>query len=116
NGINPLREHLKDDVRIHGIITNGGDAANIVREHATAQFYIRANVREYLDEVVDKIRKVAEGAALMTGTDVVISNFELSYNNLMPDDTLSTLSTQHHKKFTHRLIHKKEKSTVSADI
>lgn len=116
NGINPLREHLKDDVRIHGIITNGGDAANIVPEHATAQFYIRANEREYLDEVVEKIRKVAEGAALMTGTEVVISNFELSYNNLIPNDTLSDLFTKHHKKFTDHPIHKKEKSTGSADI
>lgn len=116
NGINPLREHLKDDVRIHGIITNGGDAANIVPEHATAQFYIRANEREYLDEVVEKIRKVAEGAALMTGTEVVISNFELSYNNLIPNDTLSNLFTKYHKKFTNHPIHKKEKSTGSADI
>ncbi|CAM3360685.1 M20 family metallopeptidase [Nosocomiicoccus ampullae] len=116
NGINPLREHLKDDVRIHGIIINGGDAANIVPEHATAQFYIRANERDYLDEVVEKIRNVAKGAALMTGTEVVISNYELSYNNLIPNDTLSELFTKHHKKFTDRPINKKEKSTGSADI
>ena len=41
NGINALRQQLKDDVRIHGIITHGGDAPNIIPEYAKARFYIR---------------------------------------------------------------------------
>lgn len=42
NGINALRQHVPSDVRIHGIITHGGDAPNIVPEYASARFYIRA--------------------------------------------------------------------------
>ena len=84
NGINALREHLKDDVRIHGIISEGGTAANIVPERAAARFYFRASTRAYLDEVAAKIFKIAEGAALMTGTTVQWDKYELSNDNFVP--------------------------------
>lgn len=51
NGINALRQHVTDDVRIHGIITDGGDAPNIVPDYAKARFYIRAATRTRLNEV-----------------------------------------------------------------
>jgi amidohydrolase len=70
NGINALRQHLTDDVRIHGIITHGGDAPNIVPDYAKARFYIRAATREACNEVTKKVKVVAEGAALSTGTEV----------------------------------------------
>jgi amidohydrolase len=70
NGINALRQHLSDDVRIHGIITHGGDAPNIVPDYAKARFYIRAATREACNEVTQKVKAVAEGAALATGTQV----------------------------------------------
>ncbi|MFQ7057691.1 MAG: M20 family metallopeptidase [Turicibacter sanguinis] len=82
NGIDALRQHVKSDVRMHGIITNGGVAANIVPEHATAQFYIRAATKEYLAVVKEKVLNIAQGAALITGTTVEISNYELSYDDL----------------------------------
>src|SRR5699024_12075385 len=67
NGIHALREHLPRDVKIHGIISEGGKAANIVPDYAVAQFYIRANERTDLNKIVDKVTRIAEGAALMTG-------------------------------------------------
>ncbi|WP_175990294.1 M20 family metallopeptidase [Bacillus sp. Marseille-Q1617] len=70
NGINALRQHVTDDVRIHGIITHGGDAPNIVPDYAKARFYIRAATREACNEVTQKVKAVAEGAALATGTEV----------------------------------------------
>src|SRR5699024_8898401 len=82
NGINALREHLPTDIRIHGIISEGGKAANIVPEKAVAQFYIRAEKREDLNEVVEKVKNIANGAASMTGATVDISNYELSYDNM----------------------------------
>jgi amidohydrolase len=66
NGINALRQHVTDDVRIHGIITHGGDAPNIVPEYAKARFFIRAATRKNLDEVTIKVKAIAEGAALAT--------------------------------------------------
>src|SRR5699024_6385144 len=83
NGINALREHLPTDVRMHGIISEGGQAANIVPEKAVAQFYFRAEKRDALNEVVKKVKNIAHGAALTTGTTVNISNYELSYDNMV---------------------------------
>ena len=67
-GVNYLREHVKDDVRMHYIITEGGKAPNIVPEEAEVFYFIRAAKPDYLAEVVARVRKVAQGAALMTET------------------------------------------------
>ncbi|ULT55578.1 M20 family metallopeptidase [Neobacillus drentensis] len=93
NGINALRQHVTSDVRIHGIIKEGGVAANIVPDKAVAQFYIRAKDRSYLNELVQKVINVAKGAASMTGAEVHIDNYELSYDNMVTNQTLSQLFT-----------------------
>jgi amidohydrolase len=72
NGINALRQHVTDDVRIHGIITHGGEAPNIVPQYAKARFFIRAKTRIACDEVTKKVKTIAEGAALATGTKLNI--------------------------------------------
>ncbi|WP_047981002.1 M20 family metallopeptidase [Ornithinibacillus contaminans] len=89
NGINALREHLPTDVRIHGIISEGGKAANVVPDYAVGQFYIRAKERFYLNEVVTKVINIAQGAALMTGSSLEISNYELSYDDMITNQALS---------------------------
>ncbi|MDQ6595296.1 M20 family metallopeptidase [Bacillus salipaludis] len=94
NGINALRQHVTSDVRIHGIIKEGGVAANIVPDKAVAQFYVRAGNRSYLNEVVEKVKNIANGAALMTGAEVQIDNYELSYDNMVTNQTLSGLFTK----------------------
>lgn len=86
NGINALRQQLKDDARIHGIITHGGDAPNIIPGYAKARFYIRAATREYLNEVTEKVKKVAEGAALATGAKLNIIAFQNEVDNLLVND------------------------------
>ncbi|MCR4425603.1 MAG: M20 family metallopeptidase [Firmicutes bacterium] len=67
NSINALRQHVTSDVRIHGVITHGGEAPNVVPALATADFLIRAATVSYLKEVVEKVKRCAEGAALATG-------------------------------------------------
>ena len=89
NGINALRQHVTSDIRIHGIIKEGGLAANIVPDHAVAQFYVRAATREGLDPVVEKVKNIARGASLMTGAELTISNYEISYDNLKTNEVLS---------------------------
>lgn len=89
NGINALREHLKSDVRIHGIIKEGGVAANIVPERAVAQFYVRAKKRKYLNEVVEKVKNIAKGASLMTGAKLNVRNYEISYDDMVTNKVLS---------------------------
>lgn len=83
NGINALREHLPKGVTIHGIITDGGDAPNIVPEYAKARFFIRAATKPVLQEVSKKVRAIAEGAALITGTKVEISRFQNQVDNFI---------------------------------
>ena len=70
NGINGLRLHLPKDVNIHGVITDGGVAANVVPEYAAGRFYLRAANRATLDEVYEKVENIVKGAALATGNDL----------------------------------------------
>lgn len=88
NGVNALREHLPDDVRIHGIISEGGVAPNIVPERAAARFYVRAPRRQLLNDVVAKVKRCAEGAALMAGAGVTWNRFEPSNDNLISNEAL----------------------------
>ncbi|MBP2242031.1 amidohydrolase [Cytobacillus eiseniae] len=87
NGINALRQQLKDDVRIHGIITHGGDAPNIIPEYAKARFFIRAATRTHLNEVTEKVKAIAEGAALSTGAKLNIIAFQNEVDNLLLNRT-----------------------------
>lgn len=92
NGINALRQHLPSDVRIHGIITHGGDAPNIVPEYASARFYIRAESWSKTEETAEKVKAIAQGAALATGATVKIERFQNEVKdfvlNSVLDDTL----------------------------
>jgi len=82
NGIDALRQHVTPDVRMHGVIAKGGVAANIVPDEGVAQFYIRAATKETLALVKEKVLNIANGAALMTGATLEVSNYELSYDDL----------------------------------
>lgn len=89
NGIDALRQHVTPDVRMHGIITNGGVAANIVPDKAVAQFYFRASTKEILDDVLAKVKNIAQGAALMTGSTLEMTRYELPNDNLKTNKNLS---------------------------
>jgi metal-dependent amidase/aminoacylase/carboxypeptidase family protein len=94
NSINALRQQLESHVRIHGIITEGGTAANIIPEYAVAQFYVRAGNRPYTDETVRKVIRCAEGAALQTGAKLKVTNYEFSYDELLTNKELSETYTR----------------------
>jgi amidohydrolase len=68
HGIDMLRQHVKPDVRLHGIIVNPGDAPNIVPEECSAEIYIRALDRTYLNEVISMVDDCAKGGAIATQT------------------------------------------------
>jgi len=91
NGINALRQHVTDDVRIHGIITHGGDAPNIVPEYAKARFFIRAATRTRLNEVTKRVKAIAEGAALATGAKLNVIAFQNEVDNLLLNEAFNTV-------------------------
>lgn len=97
NGIDALRQHVTPDVRMHGIITQGGVAANIVPDEAVAQFYFRAAKKETVMELLEKVKKIAEGAALMTGATLEMERYELPYDNLVTHENLSDAFTENLK-------------------
>lgn len=75
-----MRQHVKDDVRIHGVIKNGGEAANIVPDFAMVEFYVRSLERKYLDGISDWVKDCARAAALATRTELEIIQVGEKYN------------------------------------
>ena len=84
NGINALRQHVTKDVYIHGIITHGGDAPNIVPAYAAAKFYFRAATVPRLEKVYERVEKIVEGAALMTGAKGRLRPYQNRVDNMVP--------------------------------
>ena len=67
NAIGLLRQQLPQDVRIHGIVTKGGDAPNIIPDDTEARFYVRAATVKRMMDVYHQLERIVEGAALQTG-------------------------------------------------
>lgn len=89
NSINALRQQTLETARIHGIISNGGKAANIIPDLAVANFYVRAQTLSYLKELVERVKNCARGAALATETTLEMENYETSFANLVTNKKLS---------------------------
>lgn len=87
---NMMREHVPDTTRIHYIITNGGAAPNVVPDFAEVYYYVRHNDYRIVLDVMDRLKKAAEGAALATGTRVEFEQTGGVYA-LLPNETLGRL-------------------------
>ena len=89
NGTNALKKHLRDDVRLHGVILEGGTAANIVPERARAVFGVRARDRVYLESVIAKVKACAEAGAMMAGCTVDVATTpvcaEMNFNRALSE-------------------------------
>jgi len=96
NNVNAMRQQLRPEARVHGIITSGGSAANIIPEYAMAKFSVRALDRRYQQEVLARFIKCAEGAATATGTKLKITVHENSgYENMVPSGPLAERWASH---------------------
>jgi len=67
-----LRQHIRRDARIHGIITHGGAAPNIVPDYTTGKFYIRAQQPKYLEELRSRVAACFQAGALATGCELIV--------------------------------------------
>lgn len=94
NALNSLRQHIKDRARIHGIITHGGEAANVVPAYSEATFLVRATDNAYLDELKHKVLRCFEGAALATGARLDYRWGETVYAPMKNNLVLAQLFTQ----------------------
>ncbi len=84
-----MRQQLRTDARVHGIITKGGDQANIIPEHTTAEFYLRAPTKEYCRELLRRFEACAEGAATATGCTVKVIPDPIIHDPLKPNFTMA---------------------------
>ncbi len=89
NAINALRQHVRDDVRVHGIVSHGGDAPNIVPEYAAARFFVRSQSNGYLKKTIEKVKDCAKGAALATGAELNIKEFNHLYEAVNSNSILA---------------------------
>lgn len=115
NGINAIRQH-QPGVQFHGYISNGGAAPNIVPDLAEARFYIRARRRATAMAAAEKVKKIAEGAALMTGATLEISAFEATYFDLVTNETLCDVFAKNQASLPGDEVRPAQKGIGSLDL
>ena len=94
NSVNALRQQTKTSARIHGIISNGGEAANIIPDLAVANFYIREATTKEMLKLSERVKNCAKGAALANGTSLEIENYEYTFKHLVTNEKLSSIYTK----------------------
>lgn len=89
-GVQFLREHIIDEGRVHYAFTDaGGESANVVQPTASLYYFIRAPKIEQVEEIYQRVNKIAQGAALMTETEVTI-DFDSACYNYLPNHAVTT--------------------------
>ena len=92
-GIGLLRQHIRPTDRIHGIVTDGGDAPNIVPERTAGTWYVRASTLTQLADLYPRVQRCFEAGALATGATVSFDEPGPAYSEFLADDALSALYT-----------------------
>jgi amidohydrolase len=92
--INALRQHIRSSARIHGIITDGGQAANVVPAHSAGSFIVRARDNAYLDELEQKVINCFTSGATATGARLKYQWDEVRYATMRNNLTLAELFRQ----------------------
>jgi amidohydrolase len=91
NAISMLRQQVRPECRIHGVITNGGAAANIIPEYAASTFYVRAPRIDTMWELYRRVVACAEGAAKAAGAELKVTQLENVYEPLKRNQVLLDL-------------------------
>lgn len=91
NALDAMRQQIRPDARIHGIITKGGEQANIIPEYTSAEFYLRATTVDYCWELLRRFTAAAEGAAAATGCRVQVAHDPTVHEPLKPNATMAGL-------------------------
>ena len=93
-----MRQQLLPTDRIHGIVTKGGDAANIIPEHTTAEYMVRAATAERTEELVGMVRRCFEAGALATGATLELE-MDVAYKDMRHDPELAAIYRRHAESF-----------------
>jgi amidohydrolase len=90
-GVGLLRQQLPSRVRVHGIVTDGGQAPNVIPERAAARFWVRSLDDASLQDAADRVRACAQGAALQTGTRLELIPLEGQSPPMRPNRALAAI-------------------------
>jgi len=88
NNVSMLRQQVRPDGRIHGIVTHGGAAPNIIPEAAACLFYVRAVTMDSVKDLQRRVTACAQGAAHATGCEVKVIEHDNAYEPMKRNDTL----------------------------
>ena len=91
NALDAMRQQVRPDARMHGVITRGGEQANIIPEYTSAEFYLRATTVAYCHELLRRFTAAAEGAAAATGCRVTVSPDPTVHEPLKANPTMAGL-------------------------
>jgi aminobenzoyl-glutamate utilization protein B len=90
-GVNYMREHVKEDTRIHYVITSGGGQPNVVPPSAEVWYYIRADKHRDVEEYYEWVNEIARGAAAMSRTTLEAVQVDADMHEVLPNRTLSEI-------------------------
>ncbi|MDO8678319.1 MAG: amidohydrolase, partial [Acidobacteriota bacterium] len=88
-GVNFMREHVKEDTRIHYVITNGGGQPNVVPPSAEVWYYLRANKHTDVEEYFVWLTEIARAAAAMSRTKLIETRVDSDMHEVLPNRTLT---------------------------
>ncbi|MBB4833714.1 amidohydrolase [Staphylococcus hominis] len=91
NGVAQLRQQIKKSHRVHGVILDGGKAANIIPDYTHARFYTRATTRKELDILTERVNQIARGSAIQTGCDYDFGPIQNGVNEFIKTPKLDEL-------------------------
>lgn len=115
NGIEFLREHVRDDTRMHYTVRDAGGAPNVVPNTAIAEYTLRSYDTAYLDEVVQRFMNIIKGAALMTDTTFEVQR-DYPFKAKIPVYTLNDLVMEQAKALGMPQITAPREKTGSTDF
>ena len=101
--IDSLRQHIKSTARIHGIITDGGEAANVVPAHSAGNFIVRDEDNAYLDELKERVLNCFVGAAKASGARLEYRWGKTRYAPMRNNLTLARLFRQNMQSLGRRM-------------
>ncbi len=88
--VNMMREHVPQESRIHYVITDGGKAPNVVPDSAEVYYYVRHPDQKIVADIMDRVKKAADGAAMGTGAQVTFDQIGGTFD-LLPNDALGRI-------------------------
>jgi aminobenzoyl-glutamate utilization protein B len=90
HAISLMREHIKPSARIHRVVRDGGTAPNIIADHSLGEYWVRDLTGESVNDMLERLKKAADGAALATETRARVA-LTFSVRDPVPNDALNAV-------------------------